>query len=348
MHDNGGPEDRDPAGRRRADETGPTWADARQRGPQRPAQSRPPGPSRGWPGRRGDARSAPGWGGAGAPQRGWHGWDGDPDELWPPFGGPVSRVPGQVTPGERRAEQLAAKMQDQRRGHDRSRARLTRAEIVDAAIAIADAEGADALSMRRIAQVLRAGTMSLYWHISSKELLLDLMRDMLMAEVVVPPPSGDWRADLRTMALSMREMLRRHSWLMEFTGGRPPLGPTTMLWMESALAILDGLKQEPQTRLSILESVNTYVTGTVLRESQEARAHEVEREIEAHHHGDMTQMMTAWRDKLKETGMFPRFIQFLEAGIDPDAPETADARFEFGLDCMLDGIAQRYGRQADQ
>jgi len=276
-------------------------------------------------------------------RRGWHGWEGDPDELWPPFGDPVSRIPGGVTPGERRAERLVARMHDPRqRGRDRGRARLTSAEIVDAAIAIGDAEGADALSMRRIAQVLRAGTMSLYWHVSGKEQLLDLMRDMLMTEVVVPAPSGDWRADLRTMAISMRGMLRRHSWLMEFTGGRPPLGPNTLLFMESALTVLDGLRLESESALRVLESVTTYVTGAVLRETQEARAHEVERQIEAGHQGDLRQMTMAWRDKLEQTGMFSRFIQFLDSGIDPDAPETVDERFEFGLDCLLDGLARRY------
>ena len=68
---------------------------------------------------------------------------------------------------------------------------------MDAAIAIADAEGADAVSMRKIAQVLHAGTMSLYWHVANKEHLLDLMLDALMAEVDVPEPTGDWRADLQ-------------------------------------------------------------------------------------------------------------------------------------------------------
>lgn len=238
-------------------------------------------------------------------------------------------------------------MQDARRrgGADRGRPRLTRAQIVDAAIAIADAEGAEALSMRRIAQVLTVGTMSLYWHISSKERLLDLMRDMLMAEVVVPGPSGDWRADLRAIAVSVRDMLRRHRWLMDFTGGRPPLGPSTLLWMESALATLDVLKLDWETGLRVLESVTTYVTGAVLREVQEARVREVEREIEAHQHGDLIQARRAWRDRLDAAGMFPRFVQFLDAGIDPDAAETVDARFEFGLDCLLDGIGSRYGGQ---
>ena len=287
----------------------------------------------------------PGTPAPGAPQRGWHGWQGNPDELWPPFDSHASRLPSPPTPGERRAEQLAAKLQDgrHRAGPDRGRARLTRAQIVDAAIAIADAEGAEAVSMRRIAQVLRAGAMSLYWHISSKEHLVDLMRDMLMAEVVVPEPSGDWRADLRAVGISVRDMLTRHRWLMDFTGGRPPLGPSTLLFMESALALLDELDLDWETKVWVLESVNTYVTGAVLREAQEARGREAEREVEAHYPGGLDQALGGWRDRLDGTGLFPRFVQFVDAGIDPDAPETVEARFEFGLDCLLDGIAGRYG-----
>ena len=142
----------------------------------------------------------------------------DPDALWPEFGF------GYGAAGQSRADQRDARRREQlspraRRRPDRTLPGLTRDEIVGAAIAIADAEGAGALSMRRIAHVLQAGTMSLYWHVASKEHLLELMRDMLMAEIEVPEPSGSWRSDLRALAISTRNMLRRHRWLMEFAGG---------------------------------------------------------------------------------------------------------------------------------
>jgi AcrR family transcriptional regulator len=290
-----------------------------------------PRPSANRPG----ARRAPGDTPA---QPGWHGWAGNPDELWPPFGD-VSRPAGHSRT-DRREQQIHDLFQDAKR-RPPQRQRLSREEIVDAAIAIADTEGADALSMRRIAQVLRAGTMSLYWHVSSKERLLDLMRDTLMSEVEVPEPSGNWRSDLRTFAISSRGMLRRHLWLMDFVGGRPPLGPTTMLVMDRALAILESTNAGPETGLQILEAVNTYVSGAVLREAQEVRAHEAEHEAEAEAGGEDLASRLRWRDRLAETGLFPRFVEFLDLGIDPDAPETRDSRFEFGLDCLLDGVAAR-------
>jgi AcrR family transcriptional regulator len=271
---------------------------------------------------------------------GWHGWAGNPDDLWPPFGD-VSRLAGHSR-ADRRDQQLHDLFQDAKR-RPPQRQRLSREEIVDVAIAIADAEGAEALSMRRIAQVLRSGTMSLYWHVSSKERLLDLMRDALMAEVEVPEPSGDWRSDLRAFAMSSRTMLRRHLWLMDFVGGRPPLGPTTILAMDRALGMLESATPDYEIRLRILESVNTHVSGAVLREAQEIRARQAERAASAEFGADAARLQAEWRDRLNATGLFPRFVGFLDLDIDPDAPETMDARFEFGLDCLLDGIAARFG-----
>jgi AcrR family transcriptional regulator len=90
---------------------------------------------------------------------------------------------------------------------------------------VADAEGPDAISMRRIARELGAGVMSLYWYVGSKEELLDLMLESIEAEVEAPEASGDWRADLTTFAHRIRAGMRQHPWALEFIGSRPPTGP---------------------------------------------------------------------------------------------------------------------------
>jgi AcrR family transcriptional regulator len=268
-------------------------------------------------------------------------WQGDPDDLWPTFGAD----PARMSRPDRRDRQRHEQAHNQaRRRPDRIRSRLTREEIVDAAIAIADDEGAEALSMRRIAQVLRSGTMSLYWHVANKEHLLDLMRDMLMAEITVPEPSGDLRADLRSIAVSNRAMLRRHTWLMDFVGGRPPLGPNTLLALERSLVAVADLNLAPALAFDILAAVNTYVSGAVLREVQEIRARAAEQQSGLDPDAVMSERQ-AWRDRLGATGIFGNFVRFLDADIDPDAPETMDERFEFGLDCLLDGIAARIARR---
>src|SRR5579875_873513 len=146
--------------------------------------------------------------------------DEDDEELWPPF---YRAARTRQADRERRIHEhvqrhIARNHGGRPRGRDRGRA-LSREQIVRAAIDVADAEGADAISMRRIARELNAGTMSLYWHVSSKEELLDLMLDAIDGEMEVPEPSGDWRADLRAIARGIRTGLLRHRWVMDFMGG---------------------------------------------------------------------------------------------------------------------------------
>jgi AcrR family transcriptional regulator len=259
------------------------------------------------------------------------------DDLWPPYLGPGSgggqgaRAPRRV-PGER------PEREPRGRGRNRLAPALSRAEIVDGALAIADAEGSDAVSMRRIAQVLRAGTMSLYWHVANKDQLLDLMIDALIGEIEVPEPSGDWRADLRTQARNERVTLLHHLWVMDFLGGRPPLGPNTLLHLDRSLALLDDLGLDVATAMNILGTAQTYVLGSVLREMREARAERDQEQIDP---AEWQPKRAAWRNRLEDDGRFTRVVRFLDEGIDPDAAETRDERFEFGLDCVIDGIAAK-------
>lgn len=219
---------------------------------------------------------------------------------------------------------------------------LSREEIVAAAIAVADTEGPDAISMRRIARDLRAGAMSLYWHVASKEELIQAMLDSLEAEIGVPEPTGDWRADLRSTAHRLRAGLLRHPWIMEYAASRPPAGPNDLRNLELMLGMVDGLGLDARTMVDILMTVNTYVMGAVLREVQEigterARAEReaamTAAEIEAEH-----ERYWSW---LNSADDFPHIQRMVQAQVDPDSPDTRDERFDFGLDCLLDGIAAR-------
>src|SRR5262249_60636194 len=119
----------------------------------------------------------------------------------------------------------------QRRGRGQ-RPSLSREEIVRAAIELADAEGLEALTMRRLATQLRAGAMSLYWYVPTKEDLLDLMLDAAFGEVELPErPSGDWRADLHLFAHRMLGVLRRHTWLPSLTSSQPLPGPNALRYV---------------------------------------------------------------------------------------------------------------------
>ena len=260
------------------------------------------------------------------------------EDLWAPFLA--------YRPGDRRAERLRAHAkEDAKRGqrHPPRRATgLSRDEIVRAAIEVADAEGPEAISMRRIARELNAGTMSLYWHIGSKEELLDLMIDSIAADAEAPEPSGDWRKDLRAIARTTRASLHRHPWAVNFMGGRPPTGPKTLRNLERSLSSLDGLGLDTVTAMTSLIMVGTYVLGAVLREIQETNG---ERYM-ADQFADMSDaekqaVLAEFTERVRQSGRYPHLVTMISEGIDPDAADTKDERFEFGLDCLLDGLALR-------
>jgi AcrR family transcriptional regulator len=264
----------------------------------------------------------------------------DDDELWPPF-----YLSGRIdSPREQRIQGRVQGIKEHgRRPPSRGRA-LSRDEIVRTAIAVADAEGPDAISMRRIARELNAGAMSLYWHVSAKEELLDLMLDVVQGEMAVPERTGDLRADLRAMAIGQRESLYRHRWVMPFMGGRPPMGPKALRNTEQALGLFASCQIDGATTMTVLMSVTTYVMGAVLREQQEERNQQNQDRVQERSGltpEEMHKVFGEFLDRVKESGRYPNLTAMMDQGVDPDAVETRDERFEFGLDCLLDGVISR-------
>ena len=215
--------------------------------------------------------------------------------------------------------------------------------IVDAAVAVADAEGADAVSMRRVARELRVGAMSLYWYVSSKDELHELMVERVQAETEVPAPSGDWRADLRGLARNLRAALLRHTWAIDFFGSGPPTGPNDARNAERLFGAVSVLSADPVTVVWIAMTVVTYVQGAVVREVREIRWERAADEVRA----SMTEeeiagLLADFHNRVRESGRYPHLAALMDSGVDPDSPESRDERFEFGLDCLLDGIEARF------
>ena len=220
--------------------------------------------------------------------------------------------------------------------------RLDRSDIVAVAVAIADAEGTEAVSMRRIAKELRVGVMSLYWHIDSKEELHRLMLETVQGEIVAVDPSGDWRADLTAYARNARAAMHRHPWAIDYVGAGPPSGPNDARNADHLVAALDGLGLDLKTTLWALMTVSTYVMGAALREIQEIRWQRIADEtMVGMAEGEVAEMFAEFDRRVHSAGRYPHLVKILDAGIDPDAAETRDERFEFGLSCVLDGIAAR-------
>jgi AcrR family transcriptional regulator len=147
------------------------------------------------------------------------------------------------------------------------RPRHTRAQVVAAAVAIADEQGLDAVTIRSVAARLRAGAMSLYSYVPDKQALIYDMVEHVSAELQLPrEPSGDWRADLLLIAGRQRAGLHRHPWLITALSHRQPLGPATLAYLELMLAVLEPTGLEAGVLLETVGLLNGLVISLVSAE----------------------------------------------------------------------------------
>jgi AcrR family transcriptional regulator len=270
------------------------------------------------------------------------------ENSWPSW--PVSR-PG-LTPrelrqleGERRISERLQRSRERGggpRGRDR---RLTREDIVTAAVAVANAEGVEAVSMRRLARDLRAGPMSLYWYVESKDELLDLMMERIEGEMHYPDPTGDWRSDLRVIAALTRMALLRHPWAIELMGTRPPSGPNDARNADHLFGVFFKVGTDAHLATRLVATFVTYLHGAVQNDVMESRG---QREMDAAMSRMTEEEQAALHEefvrRITDSTEYPNIARMAQAGIDPDDPTTRDERFEFGLDLVLDGIATRLPR----
>ncbi|MFD3660542.1 TetR/AcrR family transcriptional regulator [Streptomyces sp. NPDC058659] len=145
-----------------------------------------------------------------------------------------------------------------------------RSDIVAAAVRIADADGIDAVSMRRIAGDIGCGTMSLYNYVPRKEDLYELMVDAVSAEYELSDPlgasGGDWRAGMLDMGRQARGILHRHPWVIRLMTTGYAYGPNALRFLEHCLGCLDGLDLPGGTKMELIASVNGTVMTIVANE----------------------------------------------------------------------------------
>lgn len=213
---------------------------------------------------------------------------------------------------------------------------LSRERIVRAAIAIADQDGLEAVSLRRVGAALDAGPMRLYGYLSTKEELLELMVDALYGDMAVDGAAGaDWREALRAVAYGIQRAARAHPWFVALLGGRPHLGPNALAYQEAAFAALSRTPgfAEIDVALQALRTVTAYAIGAIQREASELR---VVRETGL----DTAAWQTAtspYLERMFATGRFPHLARVVRDA----AHLLPDAIFDQGLDWVLGGIAAR-------
>jgi AcrR family transcriptional regulator len=211
------------------------------------------------------------------------------------------------------------------------RPRHTHVQVVEAAVAIADEQGLDAVTIRSVAARLGAGAMSLYSYVPDKQSLIYDMVERVSAELELPPePSGDWRADLRLLAARQRVLLYRHPWLITATSHRQPLGPATLAFLEFTLGALEPAGVAAPAALEAVALLNGLVINLV-------RAELADRDDPAS--PAAAEASQARLAELLATGRYPRFT----AAITRSGPPGIDLaeNFERLVDRMLDGLIGR-------
>jgi AcrR family transcriptional regulator len=213
----------------------------------------------------------------------------------------------------------------------------SRDRIAEAAVTIADVDGIDAVTMRRVAAEIGTRATSLYRYVRSKEELLDLMVDRVVGENCIPEPSGDWRPDLRAIAHHMRAVVKRHPWMISISVFRTPLGPNTVATREATLRALDGHGLDADGMLVIATALSTLARGYAAEEI-------AEQEAETRSGLGREQ----WRDSqvqyvemIRDSGEYPLFMRIIDEARMPHDPKRVEQGFEQALECLLDGIAAR-------
>ena len=214
----------------------------------------------------------------------------------------------------------------------RRRDPLTRDAIVRTAIRLLDQEGLGALSMRRIADELDTGAASLYWHVGSKDGLLDLIFDQVIGEVeVAKPESQRWQEQLKEVARELRAVILRHRDIVRISIGRIPMGPNALRLSEGLFAILRAGGISDQLAVTAHHLLFAIINGFTLDETTELGVETAGPPEE--------QAADAVRAYLAElpAERFPNLIAVSQQFHYADN----DQSFELLLDLFVDGLAAR-------
>lgn len=196
---------------------------------------------------------------------------------------------------------------------------LTAARITAEAIKLLDAEGVSRLTMRRLAERLEAGSTTLYWHVKTKDDVLDLALDAIFEEVILPEPSGRWDDDVRTLVLRWRETMLRHPWAAALIG-RPLLGPNVLIRTEFLQATLSRAGFEGSVLAAATHGLANFVIGSAATQSTwQMTSPEIRSSADTHVRGqaDLYPTLAATRHLAEQDwdDLFCRGLEYLLAGL---------------------------------
>ena len=205
---------------------------------------------------------------------------------------------------------------------------LSRQRALSAAVTLADAGGIGALTMRKLAEELGVGTMSLYYHLADKDDILDGMVEIVFSEIDLPTGSADWKTEMRRRATSAREVLSSHPWALSLMEARTTPGPATLRHHNAVIGCLRGAGFSVEMAAHAFSVLDSYIYGFVLQDTNlPFQTPEQLEELAA------TIMQQLPVDE------YPHFVELtVEHVLQPGWAYANE--FEFGLEFILDGLEQ--------
>jgi AcrR family transcriptional regulator len=208
------------------------------------------------------------------------------------------------------------------------RARLSKERVLRTAVALADREGLESLSMRRLADELGSGAMSLYHYVPNKEQLLDGMVDVVFGEIEPPAIDADWMTAMRKRAVSTREALRRHPWAVGLMEGRTNHGPANLRLHDAVLGCLRAAGFSLEMTVHAYSVQDAYIYGFALQEQDMSPESADDFAAEAQ------RQMREYEAVLAE---YPHLVEVVGGHV-AKAGYDYTTEFLFGLDLILAGL----------
>jgi AcrR family transcriptional regulator len=213
-----------------------------------------------------------------------------------------------------------------------TQAPVNRALAVQRAVTVADAEGIEAVTMRRLARELGVEAASLYHHVSGKDEILDGLVDLVSAEIELPTGADGWRPPIRQRARNTRTVLRRHPWAVALMASRTTPGPATLRLLEAGIQYFREGGFSVEASAHAISAVDSYVHGFVLQEVN----------LPFRNESELAAMTGAIMDQFPRTD-FPYLFELTIEHVLQSGYNYGN-EFDIGLEVTLDGIDARLGR----
>jgi AcrR family transcriptional regulator len=211
---------------------------------------------------------------------------------------------------------------------------LSRERVLDAAMAIADADGIEALTIRSLAQELGVKPMAIYYHVANKSEILDSIVDLVFAEIELPAADGDWRSEIVRRANSARRALSRHRWAIGLMESRRSPGAATLRQHDAVIGTLRRAGFSVEMTAHAYALLDSYVYGFAL---QEAALPFQGTDTAA----DVTEpIMERFR-----SDQYPHLVEMATEYILQPGYDFGD-EFEFGLGVILDALMRSLPRHS--